>query len=127
MRGTCEQQTGLTVTERIPFLFVSGLGPDVISDNVLSYLANKSMLKGNHCEQIKTKKDNYHSSYKLAVPHSNREKYLNAELWPKGVAINHFLSIQRRCGGLNRILHLPRLGDNRASKGISHQHKIFKI
>lgn len=86
----------LPVAEKMAFLFLSGLGPNVVPEDVLSYLAKRGLQDGCSCDKIVTKKSKYISSFKLAVPKNKREKYLNAETWPSGVWVNHFLKMQRQ-------------------------------
>ena len=95
LKGSSDDNVTLKTAPQMAFLFVSGLAPEVNSDGILQYLETKK-LKGCTCKKIKTKKEKYRSSFKLAVPRQDRDKYLVADLWPCGVVINHFLNLQRR-------------------------------
>lgn len=91
--------SNLKAAQRISFLFVSGLAPEVKEQDILEYLKNQN-LKPAECIKMKTKKEKYRSSFKLSVSYEEREKFLNTAVWPKNVVINHFLNLQRPAGTL---------------------------
>nr|CAI5833310.1 unnamed protein product [Callosobruchus analis] len=76
------------------FLFISGLAPDMTSNMVMDYLEEKKLNVNCSCEKMKTKKEKYVSSFRLAVPYCDREKYLDPKLWPTDTLINHFMNLQ---------------------------------
>lgn len=87
---------GLKIAERRAFLFISGLVPETAEGDVLNFLKSKNLTAECTCQKMKTRKQNYKSSFKLGVPFDDRSKYMAPEIWPKGVFINHFLNIQRQ-------------------------------
>lgn len=95
LKGLNDSATSLKVAQKMSFLFLSGLDPEVTGQSVAEYLETKN-LKVTNCEKMKTKKSNHHSSFKLTVPYEHREQYLTGDLWPRGVIINHFLNLQRQ-------------------------------
>lgn len=95
LRGT-DESTGLLKTASKPeFLFLSGLAPEVNSNDVMNFLKSKGLEKRSQCEKIQTKKDKYQASFRLTIPSGEHKKFMDANLWPEGVLINHFINIQR--------------------------------
>lgn len=76
-------------------IFVSGFAPTVKSEEIINFLKNKNLDKECSCDKMKTLKDKHRSSFKLVVPYDKREEYLSADLWPKGITVNHFRNLQR--------------------------------
>lgn len=98
LRGSCNNPATATLktAQRMASLFVSGLAIDVTAENIIEFLKLNGLDSGCSCEKMKTKKDKYRGSFKLSVPHIDRDKYLAPSLWPVGIIINHFLNIQSR-------------------------------
>lgn len=64
MRGSNSEDCSLRTAPSMAFLFVSGLAPDVASENLVQYLKNKG-LEGFTCDKMKTRKEKYRSSLSL--------------------------------------------------------------
>nr|CAI5837104.1 unnamed protein product [Callosobruchus analis] len=94
VRGANENSSILKPAQRMSFLFISGLAPDMTSNMVIDYLEEKKLNVNCSCDKMKTKKEKYVSSFRLAVPYCDREKYLDPKLWPTDTLINHFMNLQ---------------------------------
>lgn len=96
LKGTNNNTTALKAAQRMSFLFLSGLSPEITSEAVVEYLKENNLHGNVTCERMKTKKERYRSSFRLVVPYSVVEKYFDADLWPTGITINHFQNLQRQ-------------------------------
>ncbi|CAG9760284.1 unnamed protein product [Ceutorhynchus assimilis] len=95
LKGQNENATNLKTATRVTFLFLSGTAPEVTCEDVMNFLKENNLLvAGCRCEKMKTKKQKYCSSFRLAVPQTDVIKYLTPSLWPTGSVINHFRNIQ---------------------------------
>lgn len=94
LKGQNENATSLKTATRVVFLFLSGMAPEVTCEDVMDFLKENNLLAGCRCEKMKTKKQKYRSSFRLAVPQTDVDKYLTPSLWPTGSVINHFRNIQ---------------------------------
>lgn len=94
LRGTLEGAAGLAVAEDYAWLFVSGLAPETEPQQIQDYLMENGFKGKCVCTKMKTRRDKYRSSFKLAVPRDVSGRIMSGALWPKGVLVNHFLNIQ---------------------------------
>ena len=104
VRGANENISLLKPAQRMSFLFISGLAPDMTSSMVMEYLEEKNLKTNCSCDKMKTKKEKYISSFRLAVPYCDRDKYLNPNLWPTNTIINHFMNLQSHKTGQKTLL-----------------------
>ncbi|XP_044745937.1 uncharacterized protein LOC123307619 [Coccinella septempunctata] len=88
------EKFNLTVAENQCCLFVSGLNPDVVAQEVKEYIDETFNIKCK-CEKMKTKKDKFKSSFKIYVPVDSKDKVMNGSMWGKGIIVNHFLHLRR--------------------------------
>lgn len=95
LRGSNDNEGTLKTAQKMAFLFLSGLAPEVTQVEVLDYLKCNGVGDGCRCEKMQTKKDKHKASFRLTVPQSTLNQYLCSTLWPKDVIINHFMNIQR--------------------------------
>lgn len=95
IKGISNTSSKLKTAQKMEFLFLSGIAPDVTKDDVMSYLEDNNLQDGCSCEKMKTKKQ-YYSSFRLAVPYGQTGHYLKSNLWPEGAIINHFRNLQRQ-------------------------------
>lgn len=95
IKGSNQVMTKLQVAQRLQWIFVSGLAPKMESNDILDFLKVNKIGDGCTCEKMQTKNKQV-SSFKLGVPYGIKEKVMDAELWPYGVRVNHFLNLQRR-------------------------------
>lgn len=91
----CNENSRLKGVEKQSFLFVSGLNREVTSNDLKSFITDTFNCQC-ICEKMKTRKDKHKSSYKVQVPFNARERVMAADMWGKGISINHFLHIRRR-------------------------------
>lgn len=103
LKGTNEEVPLLKAAQRTACLFVTGLAPEMESENIISYLESKNLAKGCQCEKMITLNSKIRSSFKMTVPLNDRDAYMSPELWPRGISINHFLNLQNRQTVINQI------------------------
>lgn len=88
-------KAGLRVVPKKAYLHVTRLHPDTTGENV------KAFLKSNgfdvECEAIRSKFPEFYSSFKVAINLEEREKVMNANLWPKGAYVTRFF-LRRKDG-----------------------------
>lgn len=86
------------------WIFVSRLDKETQSEDIIKFLKQHNPGEGYQCTKMKTHKDHIYSSFRLGVPTDKKLSILDAELWPEGTVINHFLNIQRRQHQLQNTL-----------------------
>lgn len=96
-KGVRENVTQLSVAapRSQAWFFLSGFGPNTSPENILQYLMENG-LQNCLCFKMKTKKDKWRSSFKLAAPANKKKEIMSPDLWPSGIIANHFLNLQRR-------------------------------
>lgn len=84
----------LKSAQKMTQLFLTGLDQKTTSENIKEFLKANNLDVDCSCEKIRTKNEKYCSSFKLTVPVEHRHLYHCSELWPQGVAINHFQNLK---------------------------------
>lgn len=78
------------------WFFVTGFDPKTGPNDIKDFLVKKGLDRSCVCEQIRTRRDRFCSSFKIGVMSDLRDRVMDADLWPCGVSVNHFLNLQRR-------------------------------
>lgn len=94
LKGAKQEACSLKTARRMALLFITGLAPETTAENVSSFLKSCDLGDNCRCEKIRTRRERYCSSFKLAIPIEERAKYFCTELWPEGVTVNHFMNLQ---------------------------------
>lgn len=100
LRGQNENTASLKPAIRRASLFLSGLAPEVTSDEVQAFLKEQRLTPALNCDKMTTKKGKYYSSFKLTVPYEKIDEYMCTNVWPRGIIINHFRNLQRLYKGI---------------------------
>ena len=75
----------LNVVQKMNFLFISRLDPDIETNDILEYLQDRKA--GSYqIEKLKAKYPNY-SSFKIGVPASLIDEVFSSSFWPSGVLV----------------------------------------
>lgn len=99
LRGQNEKTVSLKPAVRRASLFLSGLAPEVTTDEIQAFLKEQNLGPALSCDKMKTKKQKFYSSFKLTVPYEKVGEYMCADVWPRGIVINHFRNLQRPSKG----------------------------
>lgn len=86
------------------WIFVSKLDMKTQPEDIIQFLNQHNPGEGYQCIKMKTQKDHIYSSFRLGVPVDKKHSIMDADLWPEGTVINHFLNIQRRQPQLQKTL-----------------------
>lgn len=88
------ETTKLMAAKQLSCLFLTGLKPKTPVEEVKNYITETFNINVS-CEEMKTKKDIYKSSFKLYVPLESKEIVMDPNKWGKGISINHFLHLRQ--------------------------------
>lgn len=99
LRGQNEKTVSLRPATRKASLFLSGLDLEVTTDEIQAFLKEQNLSPAVSCDKMKTKKQKFYSSFKLTVPYEKVDEYMCADVWPKGIVINHFRNLQHPSKG----------------------------
>lgn len=86
------------------WIFVSKLDMKTQPEDIIQFLSQQNPGGGYQCIKMKTQKDHIYSSFRIGVPVDEKHRIMDADLWPEGTVINHFLNIQRRQSQLQKTL-----------------------
>lgn len=78
----------LRVVEKLSWVFISRLAPEVDKQDLVDYLKD-SDISISECVKLQTKYDTY-SSFKVGLSPNLTPKVLNADLWPRGTLVSEY-------------------------------------
>ena len=75
-------------------LYIGRVDIDVKEDDIIKYINDNFSIDQVKIEKLNINATNY-NAFKLAVNFSDREKLLNADMWPCGIIVNKFYNRRR--------------------------------
>lgn len=85
----------LEVARSPAYVFISGFKPEISEARLEEHIKGVTGIE-TKCLKMKTRKQDFKSSFKVEVPRDGKQKIMNPEIWGNGIVVNHFLHIRRR-------------------------------